>query len=115
MPRIVRSILTYQNNLNTNLNSNSEPNLQSNQNQNQNQNQNKDNDKKTFYTLGIRTQQKNKMSMTHSYSTPTNYLPEPVISEYDTPKYHANAKYGASKYICTLQSGKMHKLIHNNS
>ena len=106
MPRIVRSILTYQNNLNA-FSNNSDLILQNNQN------------KASFYTLGIKTQQNNKMSMTHSYSSPTNYLPDPVSYtdeyNYDSAKYHANAKYGASKYICTLQSGKMHKLIRNNS
>jgi hypothetical protein len=102
MPRIVRSILTYQNNLNSNTiyNSNREMILQN------------EKEKESFYTLGIRTPQKNKMSMTHSYSSPTNYLPEPINDE--NPKYHANAKYGASKYTCSLQSGKMHKLIRNN-
>lgn len=33
----------------------------------------------------------------------------------DQDVYHHNPKYGASKYIASLQSGKMHKLINNTS
>jgi hypothetical protein len=40
----------------------------------------------------------------------TNIIP--VIQEIKPQQiYHTGAKYGASKYISSLQSGKMHKLL----
>ena len=97
MPRIVRSIQTYQNNLQNNIGALSHS-----------------TQKELFYDLGVnsRTYINNKLTM-------LNQLPEqPVISipiEEESAKYHTGAKYGASKYTGSLQSGKMHKLIRNST
>lgn len=88
MPKFVRSIRTYQNNL-----------------------QNNSKEQETFYNLGVKTRVNNTLTMLNQ--TPIQ-VPIPEVTEDDTQKYRSGAKYGASKYICSLQSGKMHKLIHNS-
>jgi hypothetical protein len=51
-----------------------------------------------------------------NYTTNYNQLqPIPITNEIIESPYHHNPKYGASKYTCSLQSGKMHKLINNTS
>jgi hypothetical protein len=107
MPRIVRSIQTYQNNLN------SFPNLNSNSQKDQYQYQDKDKD--LFYSLGVKTFTNNRLGMPNSYSNQPSCLTKETNLNEDIQNYHNGAKYGATKYICSLQSGKMHKLIHNNS
>ena len=88
MPKFVRSIRPYQNNL-TNISK----------------------EQDTFYNLGVKTRVNNTLTMLNQLPVP---IPIKQPQEDNTPKYHTGAKYGASKYIGTLQSGKMHKLIHNS-
>ena len=60
-------------------------------------------DKKTF-SLG------NQPTINKIQMPFTNIIP--VIQETKPQQiYHTGAKYGASKYISSLQSGKMHKLL----
>lgn len=51
-----------------------------------------------------------------NYTTNYNQV-QPIININENIKnsYHHNPKYGTSKYTCSLQSGKMHKLINNTS
>jgi hypothetical protein len=59
------------------------------------------------------------MNYTTNYDNNYNYNQvhvEPIsTNEIMESTYHHNPKYGASKYTCSLQSGKMHKLINNTS
>ena len=51
-----------------------------------------------------------------NYTTNYNQIqPITISNEFIESPYHHNPKYGASKYTCSLQSGKMHKLINNTS
>jgi hypothetical protein len=50
-----------------------------------------------------------------NYTTNNNQSQPCYNSEISESPYHHNPKYGASKYTCSLQSGKMHKLINNTS
>lgn len=62
---------------------------------------------KEIFTLGRGFNYENKIFMPLTMSLINK---KPVIEE--TPKYHhTGAKYGASKYVASLQSGKMHKII----
>lgn len=88
MPKFVRSIRSYQNDL-----------------------QSISKEKEPFYNLGIKTCVNNRLPMLNQ--TPIR-VPIPEVTEDNAQKYRTGAKYGASKYICSLQSGKMHKLIHNS-
>jgi hypothetical protein len=88
MPKIVRSIHSYQNNIIP-----------------------IPIGKESFYNLGATMRINNKLPMISQLPL-SNPVPVPV--EDASPKYHSVAKYGASKYTSSLQSGKMHKLIHNN-
>ena len=110
MPRIVRSIQSYQKNLNSPLYKNP---LEKDQKEIGTESQ-------RFYNLGVKTFTNNTLGMVRSYPPRPNYVEEPsqlrmqsTITD-DISKYHMKPQYGASKYTSTLQSGKMHKLIHNN-
>lgn len=50
-----------------------------------------------------------------NYTTNYNQVQPCNNNEIIESPYHHNPKYGASKYTCSLQSGKMHKLINNTS
>ena len=91
MPRIVRSIMTYQNNLRT------QGHISANVNE-------------PFYNLSYAKNRGN-LKMVNEYGVQPNYVQIP--EEKETEHHHTGAKYGASKYTCSLQSGKMHKLIRN--
>jgi hypothetical protein len=74
-------------------------------------------------SLGINNNQNNYLFVKKSQSpmlkmnyTTNHNQPQPCYNtEVFESQYHHNPKYGASKYICSLQSGKMHKLINNTS
>jgi hypothetical protein len=55
------------------------------------------------------------LTMNYTTNNNNNQLEPCYNTEIIESPYHHNPKYGASKYICSLQSGKMHKLINNTS
>ena len=74
-------------------------------------------------SLGINNNQNNYLFenksqfplLTMNYTTNNNQLQPCYNTDFKESPYHHNPKYGASKYTCSLQSGKMHKLINNTS
>lgn len=75
------------------------------------------------HSLGINNNQNNYLFVNNSqfpllkmnYTTNNNQSQPCYNTELIESPYHHNPKYGASKYTCSLQSGKMHKLINNTS
>lgn len=94
MPRIVRSIQTYQNNLQT---QGYTPTIAP----------------EPFYNLSY-SKNIGKLKMVNEYGVQPNYAQDTANVE-PVSYHHTGAKYGASKYTCSLQSGKMHKLIRNTN